>query len=189
MEIVNDEIRIKRNLQSKKWREEHHQQFLETRRKYYQNHKEKYKKNNDNWRKKHYEEHYKKYVKEYIRVYSNKKRKNDSIYYQKYRIRNFILRAFTRKGFTKRSRSTELLGCDFDTFYNYLLQTFKNIYGYEWNGVEKVHIDHIIPLDTAITIEDIEKLSHYTNLQLLKQKDNLKKSNKINFKIGEEKWN
>lgn len=182
--MINDnDLKTRRNLQSKKWREEHHEQFLQMRKRYYQNNKEKYTQNNKNWYNKHKED-YKAYAKQYARQYSDKKRKEDPVYYQKYRIRNFVLRAFARKGFTKRSHTTELLGCDFDTFYKYLLETFKNIYGYEWDGIEKVHIDHIIPLDTVQTIEDVEKLSHYTNLQLLKAQDNLHKSNKLDFKIG-----
>ena len=63
----------------------------------------------------------------------------------------------------------------------YLLETFKNRYGYEWNGVEPVHIDHIIPLATAKTENDVVKLCYYTNLQLLKAEDNLKKGAKLEF--------
>ena len=47
-----------------------------------------------------------------------------------------------------------------------------------YDNKEKVHIDHIIPLATAKTEEDVIKLCHYTNLQLLKAKDNLKKGAK-----------
>ena len=39
----------------------------------------------------------------------------------------------------------------------------------------KYHIDHIVPLATAQTEEDVIKLCHYTNLQLLTAKDNLEK--------------
>ena len=92
-----------------------------------------------------------------------------------------IRQSFLRKGIKKEYKCEKILCCDILTFKNYLLQTFKNNYGYEWNGKESVHIDHIIPLDTANTEEEIIKLCHYTNLQLLKAKDNLKKSNKLNF--------
>ena len=54
-----------------------------------------------------------------------------------------------------------------------------------WNGMVKNHsmsgwhIDHRIPLDSAKTYEDIERLIHYTNLQPMWAIENLKKSNKI----------
>ena len=58
-----------------------------------------------------------------------------------------------------------------------------NNYGYEWDGIEKIHIDHIIPLDTAKIENDIIRLNHYTNLQLLKPLDNWQKKNKLNWKL------
>jgi len=46
-------------------------------------------------------------------------------------------------------------------------------------------IDHIIPISSAKTKEDVLKLCHYTNLQPLWWRDNLKKSNKY-FPINKE---
>jgi hypothetical protein len=40
------------------------------------------------------------------------------------------------------------------------------------------HIDHIIPLATAKTEQDVYTLSHYTNLQPLWAKDNISKGAK-----------
>ena len=48
-----------------------------------------------------------------------------------------------------------------------------------WDNYGKWHIDHIIPLSSANSEDDIYKLCHYTNLQPLWAEDNLKKSNKI----------
>lgn len=70
-----------------------------------------------------------------------------------------------------------------DKFNEHLLKTYKNNYGEEWDGVEKVHIDHIVPLATANTEEEVIKLCHWTNLQLLKEKDNLYKRDKLNYII------
>jgi hypothetical protein len=41
------------------------------------------------------------------------------------------------------------------------------------------HIDHKVPLDSAKTPKDVEKLMHYTNLQPLWAVDNLKKGKKF----------
>jgi hypothetical protein len=41
------------------------------------------------------------------------------------------------------------------------------------------HIDHVIPLSSAKTEEEVYKLCHYTNLQPLWAEDNLKKGSKI----------
>lgn len=70
-----------------------------------------------------------------------------------------------------------------DYLYEYLLKTFKNNYGYDYDKKEKVHIDHIVPLVNAKTEQQIIELCHYTNLQLLKEKDNLEKNAKLDWEL------
>lgn len=111
------------------------------------------------------------------------KRKNDSKFKVKKQIRTMIWNSFNRNGHTKKKKSEKILGCSLDYFYNYLLQTFKENYGYEWDKIEPVHIDHIKPISLATTEEEVIKLCHYTNLQLLKAHDNLQKSNKVNWEL------
>ena len=48
-------------------------------------------------------------------------------------------------------------------------------------GLRGWHLDHIIPLSTAKTKEEVIALSHYTNFQPLWWRDNICKSNKIEY--------
>ena len=52
-----------------------------------------------------------------------------------------------------------------------------------------MHIDHIIPLCTVNTKEEIIKLCHYSNLQLLKAKDNLEKKDKLEWELKNDNTN
>ncbi len=92
-------------------------------------------------------------------------------------IRAVIYQSLRRKGFTKRSKTTNLLGCDWATFEQYLSSRFAE--GMSWDNRSEWHVDHIIPLATAKTIEDVERLCHYTNLQPLWAADNIRKGAKI----------
>lgn len=121
--------------------------------------------------------------KEKINNYIKNKKKKDYIYKLKCQIRSNILNAFKSKGFKKSSKTKKILGCDYETFINHLLNTFKNNYGYEWDGKEPVHIDHIKPLKQCNTEEEVIKCCYYTNLQLLKAKDNLRKSSKSDWEL------
>lgn len=193
---------------AKKYREEHKEE-LKNKRKIYNkknneklknNKKEYYEKNKQRILKKskqYYLEHKEEIIKREIDYFNNnrknminkanernkKRRKNDNIYRLKCQVREMLKDSFKRKYKKKNKHTEEILGCSIDFFINYLLETFKNNYGYEYNGIEKVHIDHIIPLATANTEEEIIKLCYYTNLQLLKAKDNLKKSNKLEWEL------
>ena len=180
--------------------------------KYYQEHKavlqEKQKEYHKRWYSKHKEEKQRKNKiwlennkekrKEYIQVYEKenhdrilerklkrrRERKNtDMMYKLKEQSRDMIKKSFRGVLKGKRGKTKEVLGCDLDFFVNYLLETYKNNYSIEYDNKEKVHIDHIIPLSTAKTEEDVLRLCHYTNLQLLKAKDNLQKSNKLDWRL------
>ena len=135
-----------------------------------------------------YGKEYKETHKEKTRVrmnnYEKERKKNDSVFKLKKQVRSLLSGSFSNKGYKKNTKTDKILGINTDSFITYLLETYKSIYGVEWDGKEEVHIDHIIPLATANSEEEIIKLCHYTNLQLLKAKDNLKKSNKIGWKLN-----
>lgn len=162
---------------NKKWYKENKEKVKERNKKYRQENKEFIKQCTQKWKVEN---------KEHIREYKRQKYhkdKNDEFYKFKMQTTHLIFRAFERRGYKKGSKTEEILGCDYEKFINYLLETYKNNYGVEWNKIEPVHIDHKIPISTAKSEEEVIKLNHYTNLQLLKAEDNLHKSNKLDWRI------
>jgi hypothetical protein len=108
--------------------------------------------------------------------YIKKRKSVDSLYKLKVNVKGLIVRSIRLKGYVKKSKSEIILGCTFQEFKAHLESKFKpwmnwNNYG-NWNGDPKEinvawDIDHIIPLSTAKTEEDVIRLNHYTNLQPL----------------------
>lgn len=70
-----------------------------------------------------------------------------------------------------------LVGCSGKFLRLHLEAQFTE--GMSWENYGKWHIDHVIPLSSAKTKEEMELLCHYTNLQPLWALENIKKSNKI----------
>ena len=109
--------------------------------------------------------------------YHKKMYLNGSLYKIKKDIRKVVRRCLSDKGYTKRSRTNEILGCSFEDFKLHLERQFTK--GMNWDNRDKWHIDHIIPMATAKTEEDVIRLNHYTNLRPLWAEENLSKSDKI----------
>ena len=100
---------------------------------------------------------------------------------RRYRLRTSKL--FRYKDFTKGKSAIKYLGCSREEFVKYFESLFTE--GMTWEAVYsgKIHIDHIIPVSTAETEEDLIRLSHYTNLQPLWAEENLKKGNNVHINI------
>lgn len=173
------------NAKHKVYREENKEKEKERLSKYYQDNLEKerakrtaYNRSHKEYRKQYYQDNKAEIVK-----YVRERRQNDSFYRLKDNTRKLIYHCLKKGGYGKNSRTYEILGTDYDTFYKHLLQTFAKNYGYEWGESEEVHIDHIIPISTAKTKDDVIRLCHYTNLQLLKAQDNMEKSDKLEWNL------
>lgn len=115
---------------------------------------------------------------EQINQYVQKRKQCDPVYRLKCQARNTIYQSFARTGNVKQTRCESITGLPIDDLILHLCGTYEKVYGVKWDGVDPVHIDHIIPLATAQSEDDVIRLCHYTNLQLLKAKDNLMKGSK-----------
>ena len=118
----------------------------------------------------------------YQKEYRKERRKNDSLFKLTDNIRTLIGNSIRNRKYSKKSKIINILGCSIEELHKHLIKTFEDRYGIEFCNKEyEVHIDHVIPLSSAKTEDDILKLNHYSNLQYLYASDNLNKSNKINW--------
>lgn len=108
---------------------------------------------------------------------------NDALYSFKVGVRKFISHSFKRRKESKAMHTEKVLGCTFDEFFSHICSLFKD--GMTVENYGQWQIDHIIPLSTAKTKEDVIKLCHYTNLQPLWASENRAKSNKLVYKEDE----
>ena len=115
--------------------------------------------------------------KDKLNAYCMNRIKTDPIFAIKRRIRCLIGTSLTRKGYTKKSRTHEILGCDYEAFTSHIESQFKD--GMSWNNRDGWHIDHIIPLASAQTESEILRLNHFSNLQPLWAEENLKKRDSL----------
>lgn len=105
--------------------------------------------------------------------------KSDPLYVLKKRYRSRTRKMFRNKKCVKITSSMSFLGCTAEEFTKHFESLFTD--GMSWDKVfsGEIEIDHIHPIGTAQTEEEIIKLSHYTNLQPLWADVNRKKSNKL----------
>lgn len=90
--------------------------------------------------------------------------------------RGRIAKAFAREGYKKRSSTNELVGCTWAELKAHIEKQFLK--GMSWENKALWHIDHIIPLGSAKTEEEIAALCHFTNLRPLWALENHQKSAK-----------
>lgn len=158
----------------KKYREKNKEHRKEYSKQYYKNNKEELKDKSKQWI-----ENNKEYRKEYNKEYQKQRKQTDSIFKFRHNIRCLIIGAFKRGNnqFRKDARTEQILGCTIEEFMVYIQSKFKQ--GMSFENYGEWHLDHIIPLASANTEEEIIRLNHYTNFQPLWSYENLSKGCKI----------
>lgn len=202
----HEEHRDEDNAKKRVYRQAHREEFSKRDKEYARTHKEQIAKRYKEWAKEHaeqlaeYNKQYRSINAEEIRVkrqaYDKKHRKRITASYIKRRnddplfklstqVRGLIRASLKKKGYKKDSHTYEILGCDYANFFEHLKTTWRNNYGTEWQG-EDYHIDHIIPLATAKTRQEVIDLCYYKNLQMLTPRDNLVKNKNLEWQLEKE---
>jgi len=161
---------INLNNKNKDKRKKYNEQNKDNIKKYYQENKHKYiSKNQPNFKKNQ-------------QKYKKKLRKNP-ISKIKQLFENYIGKSIKNLNLIKHKSSFEIVGLEsWELFREHIEKQFTE--GMTWNnhGVGKNnttwHIDHITPISSAQTEEDVYRLNHYTNLRPMWGSDNIRKSNK-----------
>jgi len=128
----------------------------------------KYRKDNIFIKKQYYLENKKK-INTYSCNYKSKRRLTDPLFKLTMNTRSSIGSAIRRKGYTKKTNTYKILGCEYNVFAEWLDLNNYN---------EDSHLDHVVPISLANTEKEVLLLNHYSNFQLLTSKENLSKGNK-----------
>ena len=148
----NKENNLSRN---KKWRQNNLEKVKQSRKKYYEKNKvliNSTKKSNE---------------------WILNKRKTDPIFKLKSNISSSLRRYLKIKGFRKNSTTSKILGCSKEIFLLHIESKFESWMTWENYGLYNGHnnygwdLDHIIPLSSANTEDEVISLNHYSNFQPL----------------------
>jgi len=135
-----------------------------------------YNKANKDKRKAYYEAN-KDNMKAYAKAYNKAKRKTDPLFKLKCNLRGRTYLAFKSKGYKKESKTAKTLGASYRIVKKHLERQFTD--GMNWENYGDWHVDHIIPLASAKTKDELINLCHFRNLQPLWAEDNFSKGCKI----------
>lgn len=167
--------------QKKLARERDKEKLKEKSRLYYEQNKERIKQKN-----RLYAQQNKDKLRETNRKYRSEKKSTDPFYKFKINIRKLILESVKRNGYSKKTKTHQILGCSFEEFRDHIEKQFETWMNWDNHGKYNGQLnfgwdfDHIIPHSSGETEEEIIKLNHYTNFQPLCSKFNRDiKRNKI----------
>lgn len=90
------------------------------------------------------------------------------------------IRKHTRRYIRGRAKNWySVFGCSCEEMIAHIENQFTQGMSWDNYGLHGWHIDHINPLSKSTDMNDLLQRAHYTNLQPLWAKDNIRKSNNI----------
>ena len=115
------------------------------------------------------------------REWRAKKIAADPVFAISCRMRSYIATTVRNRGEIKNAKTIQAMGCDFNELKAHLEKQF--LPGMSWENRDMWHIDHIVPLATAQTEQEVLALFHFTNMRPMWAKENISKSKKITHLI------
>lgn len=160
----------------KKYYQKNQEELLEKKKEYYQENQEKIKEKFKKYNKQNRDK-----INERMLGYIKERKENDPLFKFKLNVRDLITKSIKKRGYTKKSKTQEILGIDYNSFKRYIENQFKD--GMSWENRDEWDLDHIIPISSGKNEEEIIALNHYTNLQPLYREDNILKSDSYNEEV------
>jgi len=111
------------------------------------------------------------------KLYQKSRYSSDPLFAMMGRLRVRVRGFLKNSGHTKSSATKDIIGCEREDLRLHIESQFLD--GMSWENRGSWHIDHVVPLASAKSQDEIIKLCHYTNLQPLWAKDNLSKGCKL----------
>jgi hypothetical protein len=182
--IYNENNKEKRNEKAKIYFENNKEKINLKNKEYYQNNKKKHKELTKQWRINNKEKislknkEWIKNNKENIYQYRKERTQSDPLFKLRNNLRTLIGNSIKNKGYKKLTKTELILGCSFQEFKSHLESKFESWMSWDNHGKYNGElnygwdIDHIVPVSSATTEEEVIKLNHYTNLQPLCSKIN-----------------
>ena len=103
------------------------------------------------------------------------RRETDRLFRLTGNIRSGIRSSLKKQGYSKKTKTYNILKCDFNFFMKWINSIASNGHTY---GIGDLHLDHVVPISLAETEDEAYLLNHYSNYQLLSADENLAKSNR-----------
>lgn len=109
----------------------------------------------------------------------NNRKKSDLLYRLSCDLRSRLSISLKSKSWKKSTKFSDYIGCSLEELKAHIESQFQP--GMTWNNRSRNgwHIDHIIPLASAKSVEEMIRLCHYSNLQPLWALENISKGARI----------
>lgn len=114
---------------------------------------------------------------EMARIRNKTRRSYDPLFRLTNNLRRRTRLAIRGRGYRKNTKTFSIIGCSKPHLVNHIENQFAD--GMGWDNYGDWHVDHIVPLSSAETEDELIGLCHYTNLQPLWASDNMSKGAKL----------